>query len=331
MMKRFQFLAAACAAFVSVAALTAGAHAQNAPKKIQFLTNYVYNGRHAPFFVGLEKGYYKQAGFDIQIAPATGSGFVIAAVDSGKADYGMADVSSVVNGIAKGAKLKAFMVYTDVSTNGLASLKPLPTPESVMGKKVAASQTDSVRVILPIIFDARKLDISKVDWQAADPGVYFSLLLSGQVDAITASSDGDMPALVKTAAAQNKKVQFSAFSDWGYDIYGYVLVAGASTVKQRPDEVKRFADATKKAVAYAIAHPDETADIMVKYNTTMNRDTVLTQWKGTIKSMQTPYVAQHGYGVATDERINRSIDLTKKAMKLDAALKADDLFAVKGR
>lgn len=329
-MKRRQMLAAACATFVSIAGLGFDAHAQSTPKKITFLTNYVYNGRHAPFFVGLEKGFYKEAGFDIQIAPATGSGFVIAAVDSGKADYGMADVSSVVQGVAKGAKLKAFMVYTDVSTNGLASLKPLPTPESVMGKKVAASQTDSVRVILPIIFDAHKLDISKVEWQAADPGVYFSLLLSGQVDAITASSDGDMPALSKTAAAQNKKVQFAAFSDWGYDIFGYVLVAGASTLEQRPDEVKRFTEATKKAVAYSIQHPDETADIMVKHNPTMNRDTVLTQWSGTIKSMQTPYVAQHGYGVATDERINRSIELTKKALKLDTTLKADDLFAMKG-
>jgi NitT/TauT family transport system substrate-binding protein len=330
-MKRRQLLAAVCAAFVSVVALPSGTYAQNPPKKIQFLTNYVYNGRHAPFFVGLDKGYYKEAGFDIQIAPATGSGFVIAAVDGGKADYGMADVSSVVQGLSKGAKLKAFMVYTDVSTNGLASLTPLPTPESVMGKKVAASQTDSVRVILPIIFDDRKLDISKVQWQSADPGVYFSLLLSGQVDAITASSDGDMPALTKTAATQNKAVQFSAFSDWGYDIYGYVLVTGASAIQQNPDEAKRFMEATKKAVAYSIANPAETADIMVKYNTTMNRDTVFTQWSGTIKSMQTPYAAQHGYGVATDERINRSIALTKKALKFDADLKAEDLFAIRGR
>ena len=57
-------------------------------------------------------------------------------------DYGMADVSSVVQGIAKGAKVKAFMVYTDITTNGLASLTPYPTPESVVGKKIAASQAN---------------------------------------------------------------------------------------------------------------------------------------------------------------------------------------------
>ncbi|MDR0441676.1 MAG: ABC transporter substrate-binding protein [Candidatus Accumulibacter sp.] len=312
-------------ALVIAGGLSAAAFAQ-APKKITFLTNYVYNGRHAPFFVGLEKGFYKEAGFDIDIKPATGSGFVITAIDGGKADYGMADVSPVVQGIAKGAKVKAFMVYTDISTNGLASLAPYPTPESIIGKKVAAAQTDSVRVILPIIFDLQRLDVSKIDWQAADPSVYFSLLLSGQVDLITAGSDSDLPALVKIAAPQGKTVHYVSLSDWGYDIYGYVLIGAAETLAKDPGEAKRFAEATRKAVEYSIGNPDETAQIMVKHNPTMNLDTVKTQWAGTIQSIQTPYVAKHGYGAATEDRIERSISLTRKALKLDADLKPSDLY-----
>src|SRR5215207_9212754 len=90
----------------------APAHAQTAasPKKITFLTNYVFHGRHSPYFVGLEKGFYKDAGFDIQIQPATGSGFVVTAIDSGKADYGMADAGTTIQAIAKGSKIKSFMV-----------------------------------------------------------------------------------------------------------------------------------------------------------------------------------------------------------------------------
>ena len=90
---------AACLIVALVLVLTSGIFAEAAApalKKITFLTNYVYNGRHAPFFVGLEKGFFKEAGFDIDIKPATGSGFVITAIDGGQADYGMADVSSVV-------------------------------------------------------------------------------------------------------------------------------------------------------------------------------------------------------------------------------------------
>ena len=314
--------AALAAALMPIAASAQGTGA----KKITFLTNYVFNGRHAPFFVGAEKGFYKDAGFDMQIQPATGSGFVITAIDGGKADYGMADVSSLANGIAKGAKVKAFMVYTDITTNGLASLTPYPTPESVVGKKIAASQTDSVRVILPIIFDAQKLDPASINWVAADPGVYSSLLLSGQVDLFTATSDGDVPALVKVSAPQGKTVHFASFADWGYDIFGYVLLGTAQSVTTNPAEAKRFADATKKAVAYAIDHPDETAEIMVKANPTMNLDTVKTQWRETIKSMKTAYVEKNGYGAATDDRLQRSIDLVKKALKLDATLTPADIY-----
>src|SRR3954451_19488009 len=86
---------------LGIVALAAPALAQT---KVTFLTNYVFHGRHSPFFVGLDKGFYKDAGFDIQIQPATGSGFVITAIDSGKADYGMADAGSTIQGIAKGAK-----------------------------------------------------------------------------------------------------------------------------------------------------------------------------------------------------------------------------------
>ncbi|MDR2725055.1 MAG: ABC transporter substrate-binding protein [Candidatus Adiutrix sp.] len=295
-------------------------------KKITFLTNYVYNGRHAPFFVGLEKGFFKEAGFDIDIKPATGSGFVITAIDGGQADYGMADISSVVQGVAKGAKVKAFMVYTDITTNGLAALSPYPTAQSVVGKKIAAGQTDSVRVILPIIFDLQGLDALKIDWQAADPSVYISLLMNDRVDLYTASSDSDVPALRKIAEPQGKTVYFSSFAEWGYDIFGYVLLGAADALAKDPGEAGRFAEATKKAVEYSIANPDEAAQIMVKHNPTMDIELVKTQWSGTIQSIQTPYVAKNGYGVAIKDRIERSIALTQKALKLDGQVKPDDLY-----
>jgi NitT/TauT family transport system substrate-binding protein len=139
------------------------------PKKITFLTNYVFHGRHSPYFVGLEKGFYKEAGFDIQIQPATGSGFVVTAIDSGKADYGMADAGTTIQAIAKGSKIKSFMVFMDVSTSGLASLDPYPTMESMKGKKVAASQSDSARVIVPILLERRKLEPTWVEWVTSIP------------------------------------------------------------------------------------------------------------------------------------------------------------------
>jgi NitT/TauT family transport system substrate-binding protein len=321
-----------CAGLLALGVALAGdpAAAQSASgkplTKISFLTNYVFHGRHTPFFVGLEKGYYKDAGFDIQISPASGSGFVIAALEGGKADYGMAEASSAVQAVAKGAKAKGFSVFMDITTSGLASFKPYPTPESLKGATIAASQTDSARVIVPIIFGLKHIDPSSVQWQTADPGVYFSLLMSGQVDLITASIDGDVPALTKVAAPQGKEVQFASFADWGYDVFGYWLVARSDRMAEKPDEVRAFAAATAKAVDYSIAHPEEAAAIMVKHNPTLDQNTTLAQWRQSIKAIETPYVKQHGYGVATSDRLQRTIDLVKEALKLDASLTPNDVY-----
>jgi len=270
-MKISKMLAGFSAVCIALGIAVAPAQAQTpALKKITFLTNYTFHGRHSPFFVGLDKGYYREAGFDLDIQPATGSGFVITAVDSGKADYGMAEAASVVQGVAKGAKVKSFMVFTDISTSGLASLEPYKTLESLKGKRIAASQTDSARVILPILLDRAKIDPSSVQWLAADPGVYSSLLLSGQTDLFTASIDGDIPALEKVAAPRGKTVYFSSFADWGYDVFGYLLIAKDTSLASAPDSARRFADATRKAVEYSIANPEETARIMVKHNPALN-------------------------------------------------------------
>ena len=309
-----------------VVASPAPVEAQAPLTKITFLTNYTFHGRHSPFFVGLDKGYYKAAGFDIDIQPATGSGFVITAVDSGKADYGMAEAASVVQAEAKGAKVKSFMVFTDISTSGLASLKPYKTLESLEGQRIAASQTDSARVILPILLERAKIDPSTIKWLAADPGVYSSLLLSGQTDLFTASLDGDVPALEKIAKPQHKTVYFTPFADWGYDVFGYFLIAKDTTLASYPAAAKRFAEATRKAVDYSVAHPEETARIMVKHNPALNYDTTLAQWRQTIKSIETPYVKKHGYGVATDDRLQRTVDLVKTAMKLEASLGPKDIY-----
>jgi NitT/TauT family transport system substrate-binding protein len=298
-----------------------------AQTKITFLTNYVFHGRHSPYFVGLEKGFYKEAGFDIQIQPATGSGFVVSALEGAKADYGMADAGSVVQAVAKGAKIKAFGVFMDVTTSGLASLRPYPTPQSLAGATIAASVNDSARVIVPIVFGMQKLDPSSIQWQAADPGVYFSLLLSGKVDLFTASIDGDVPALTRVATPQGKTVHFSSFADWGYDVFGYFLVTRGERIAEKPDEVKAFAAATVKAVKHAMANPEETATIMVKHNPTLDKNTVLAQWSQSIKAIDTDYVKKNGYGIATPERVLRNIELVKTAMKLEAALKPEDIYA----
>jgi NitT/TauT family transport system substrate-binding protein len=297
-------------------------------KKVTFLTNYVFHGRHSPFFVGVEKGFYAEEGLDVTIQPATGSGFVVTALEGKQADYGMVDAGTLIQSVAKGASAKAFSVFMDVTTSGLASVKPYKSLEALKGATIAASLTDSARVILPIIFNGHGVEANSVEWVAADPGAYVSLLLSGQIDLYAASLDGDIPTLRRIASRQGKEVHFLSYSDWGYDVFGYVLAAHSQRFAERPDEIRAFARATAKAVEYAVQNPDETAKIMVKHNPTLNPEATLDQWKQSILAIRTDYVKQHGYGAATEERVRRNIDLVKNAMKINADIPPHGLFGL---
>ena len=318
----FRKLAAAVVALLALAPFAP----VMAQKNVTVLANYTFHGRHSPFFVALEKGYFTEAGFKADVQPATGSGFVISAIESGKADYGLADWSTTVQAIAKGSKVKGFHVFMDISTNGLASLTPIPTPESALGKIIAVSPTDSTRVIYPIILKQRGLDPSKINWVAATPATYITLLLSGQSDIIAATVDGDMPPLIETAAKQNKKVFFSSFGSWGYDVLGFVFIASTATLDKDPDGAKRFATAMKKAVEFSMANPEEAAKIMVKHNPTLNYDITLAQWKQSITAINTDYMRANGYGVATPDRVNRTINLIKDAFQLNLTMKPEDVW-----
>ena len=79
------------------------------------------------------------------------------------------------------------------------------------------------------------------------------------------------------------------------------------------------------AVQYSIEHPEEAARIMVARNAALNYDTTLAQWRQAIKSIDTAYVKQNGYGIATDDRLQRTIDLVKTSMKLDTKITPSDI------
>jgi len=327
-MKRRYSLCLLSAIVLGAASLLGAGEAQaQAAKKTTLLMNYVLYGRHAPYYVALDKGYFKAAGFDVEIQPSSGSGFVITAVDQNRAEYGMAEAATLVQNIAKGVKTKAFMAFLESTPNGLASLKPYTDLKSVLDSKVAAAAADSARAVLPIVVQLNGLDPAKIQWQTAANTAYISLLMGGQIDSFSASIDADIPPLAKILTPQGKQPYFASFAQWGYDGLGFLLVAHSDRIAQKPDEVKAFAAAVAKGVADALAKPEDAAKIMVKYNPTLDVETVLQQWQYTVKAIDTPYVKQHGYGVVTQDRVTRTIDLTRKAFNFEGEVKPEQVFA----
>ena len=69
----------------------AEAHAQTTP--VTFSLDFRALGRHAAWYVALEKGYYKDAGLDVTIIPSQGTAQAIQSVEFKAAQFAFSDVA----------------------------------------------------------------------------------------------------------------------------------------------------------------------------------------------------------------------------------------------
>ena len=60
-----------------------------AADSVTFITDFGFNGRHAYYYVALEKGYYEAAGLDVKIVRGQGSSDAVKQVASGTAQLGL--------------------------------------------------------------------------------------------------------------------------------------------------------------------------------------------------------------------------------------------------
>ena len=102
-----------------LAVLLASTAAQ-AQDKVTFRLNWLLYGFHTPFYLGLERGYYKDEKIDLTIGEGQGSVRAVQTVGAKGDMFGLADGGSVVAGVSKGAPVKAVMAVTNSSPYSLA-------------------------------------------------------------------------------------------------------------------------------------------------------------------------------------------------------------------
>ena len=188
MKKRILLKLSAALALSSV--LTA-AQAQMTP--IKFQLDWRFEGPAALFLTPVAKGYFKDAKLDVTVDAGNGSGGAVTRVASGAYDIGFADLAAVMefhanNPDAPNKPVAIMMVYNDTPASVMALKKSgIKTPADLNGKKLGAPVFDAGRRAFPIFSKAN--NISGVTWIAMDPPLRETMLVRGDVDAITRSEE----------------------------------------------------------------------------------------------------------------------------------------------
>src|SRR6187401_3120600 len=69
--------------------------------------DFIIGGKHAPWYVALEKGFYAKRGLAVTIQSSTGSADTVRTIGSGGADFGFADIATMMVAKSRGAPVQA--------------------------------------------------------------------------------------------------------------------------------------------------------------------------------------------------------------------------------
>ena len=199
---------------LAVFALCTAAAPASAGDKVVLMLNWYLYGEHAPFFYGLEKGYYSAEGIDLDIQEGRGSGITTQAVAAKSATFGYVDVPTMMRAAIKGAPVIATGVLlqkSPMSVMGFAE-KNIRKPEDIKGKIVAMTPGGSNEQIWPLFLKKTGLKESDFTTVSGDPQTKVNAVINGQADLVLGYP---MDQGMKILDATGKRIFPIKFADYG--------------------------------------------------------------------------------------------------------------------
>ena len=259
-MSRFSLARRWIVAATTLAAVPLTAMAQT---PIKFQLDWRFEGPAALFLASSAKGYYKEAKLDVTIDAGNGSGGTVTRVASGTYDMGFADLAALMefhanNPDAANKPVAVMMVYNNTPAAVLALKKSgITKPADLNGKKLGAPVFDAGRRGFPIFAKANNL--GNVQWTSMDPPLRETMLVRGDIDAITGFSFTSLLNL-EARGVKTEDVVVLPYAAHGVKLYGNVIIASPKLLKENPEAVKAFLKAFAKGAKDVMANPDPAID-----------------------------------------------------------------------
>jgi NitT/TauT family transport system substrate-binding protein len=295
-------------------------------EKITFLLDFTPYGKHAPFFAALDKGFWKDAGFDVTIVKGEGSATTISSYAAGTVDFAFSDTPTLILARSKGAMVKVAAIIHDKSLYAIGTLEEnnIKTPQDLKDKRIGASVGDASRVMFPAFAKLNGIDADSVRWIDMTPPARAASLILGQVDAVVLFLT-ETPTFSAKAKEAGKHWKDFPYADYGLDLYSHGLLVRDDLIAKQSDRVKRFVEATMKAWAWSIEHPQEALAIFLKYNPAVDPDQAREHFRIAIKHLLTDTAKRDGIGYIDAEKMKRTVDFVSQSFNVKG-VSADDVY-----
>jgi ABC-type nitrate/sulfonate/bicarbonate transport system substrate-binding protein len=231
-------------------------------KNVKVVLDWTPNTNHTGLYVAKALGYYEQEGLNVEIVQPGQNG-ADTMVATGEADFGVSYQESLTQARVQNVPLVSIGAIIQHNTSGFASpvAKNIKSPKDFEGKTYGGWGSPSENAMIESLMKTENADPSKVKivnigeadyFTAVKKDIDFAWIYYGWTG-VEAELRGEPINMIYLTKYSNK-----------LDYYTPILVTSEKMIKESPDVVKAFMSATSKGYEYAIAKPDEAADILIE-------------------------------------------------------------------
>jgi NitT/TauT family transport system substrate-binding protein len=324
----FRGMQALALGFVLSAGFAVVAEAQT---KIRMVLNWKYEGPQGMFFLGDDRGYFKQEGLDVTFDQGNGSGAAVPLVANGAYDMGFGDINALIELSAKKpdeAPIGVFMLYNRPPfTLAVKADSPFKAPADFVGHKLGGPASDAALKLLPALCSATKIDCAKIEIVSIQPSLREQMLMQGQVDGVFGYVTTIRFSARLAGIDPDKQLRFIKFENYGMDLYSNGIIASRKLAKEHPEAIKGFLRALNHSIKDAIADPQAAIDAVAKREPLIKPAIERARLDATMADeMSHPEIAKIGIGDISDDHMAKAIDILVKAKELPRTPKVGEIF-----
>lgn len=272
-------------ALVGAIALPSATLAQN---KVTIMTDWAPHGMHAGLLLAVQKGWFKEAGLNVEVLDGKGSGATIQQVAAGKIDVGFAQLGAMAPAISNGLPITSVMGFIRAGDNGL--LVPanagVRTLQDMRGKKIAVPNGSATSVFLDAFLKAGGLSRKDLQVINVDSQAMVSTYTAGQVDGALSTVAFFAPVVAGVRPSTG-----ILFADVGLRVPGYGLVVHRDSVDKQSDVLGKVVTVNRRVWDYIFSgKEDEAIDAMLaqRAGLRLDRNVLMGQLKMYMPLFDTP-------------------------------------------
>ena len=267
------------AAAVCLAAAVLAPRPAGAAEKMTLMLDWFINPDHAPLFVAQEKGYFADAGLEVELIAPADPNDPPKLVAAGKADLAVSYQPQLHLQVAEGLPLVriATLVATPLNTLLVLADGPMQSIADLKGRTVGFSVGGFEDALLGAMLERHGLSVDDVTLV----NVNFSLspsILSGQVDAVIGAYRNFE---LNQMDIEGRPGRAFYIEEEGVPPYDELIVVAQSGRLGEP-AMRRFVDALERGVQFLINHPDESWQLFLRGREELDDELNKRAWRDTL-------------------------------------------------